>query len=108
MNGIEHGQDTESLTDEARRKIVSELQIRVARELLAPKASPECAVPAGDHDNEIMFKWVDASSGESLSAKFRRVIEERPELIERYANKSDLHEYDQDAVAAEIEGLLQQ
>lgn len=108
MDTMEQGSALERLSDEERRKLVSELQIRVAREMCAPKDSPECAAPSGDRDNEIMFKWVDSSDGPSLSARFREIIDAHPELVERYADKSDLHEYDQDAVVARIEGLLNQ
>ena len=99
---IEH----EELSDGDRFKLINELQMRVARELLAPKLAADCAVAEGNHDNDIMFKWVDDANGPSLSQRFREIVDAHPGLLEQYANKSDLHQYDQDAVVAKIEELL--
>ena len=89
----------EVLSDQDRRRIVNEMQIRVARELFSKDSL---------NDNEIMFKWVDQSRGDSLSRMFRQIIESHPELVEQYADANHLHQYNQDSVIAKIEELLKE
>lgn len=79
--------------------IINELQIRVARELLGTD---------GKNDNEIMFAWVDKSKGQSISEKFRLIIETHPEFIEQYEDLDKLHTFNQDFVVAKIEELLRE
>ncbi|MEI8249264.1 MAG: hypothetical protein WCG07_02085, partial [Candidatus Taylorbacteria bacterium] len=61
MHTIESPQEDimpEVLSDRDKLRIINEIQIRVARELFSKDAL---------NDNEIMFKWVEQSRGDSLS-----------------------------------------
>ncbi len=85
------------LSEQDKLRIINEMQVRVASELLGPHSEDE---------NQIMFKWVASSKGTSLSKKFREIINEHPELIEQYADVNELHAYNQDSVIAKIEEFL--
>lgn len=89
----------EKLNGEHEIRLINEMQIRVARELLGTD---------GKSDNEIMLAWVDKSKGQSLSKKFRAIIELHPELVEQYEDTDKLHAFNQDFVVTKIEKLLRE